>query len=933
MLDMNNLSILSGFDNTGFTIVSFIIAVVISAISPLLLVYIKRKKQKEKEKNEYERFINRNSLTKEQNLTKTIRETDIFLHLIKLSQQKISDDQKQIDIQKQKIDIQKQILNQIINCANKALEDEVSFQASMEKLVNILRTTFKSEYCAIGKVVNDIVEDYACDYDKHENEQQQHNQKDNFDVTRKVNINNTEYMVCEALKNKKQQISIYKTEDIQQKRNDHYIYYEKILKSGKLSNSIIFPLRNNRLENFGYIQFINSDNSISIDSINQFQDGLLQLVQMVIKKEEDKLKLDENKKFIDDSNFIKKIIRQKDDVDNLLDNIMEYLSKEFNAAVISFRIPVLNGKEREPLFYLRRCYVNPKIEFAEQIKKHYYTNRLIKKQNELGGYDKLKCCNNGGIILENSMDTDYYSDFNIDLKEQTLMIPVLKDVGKYECIRIEKNPFCKWHENQYCVERFKKLYGLFKLRLFKDEKKQDAEIAQQEETFFIEEAKKRLSSLSGQITLILNSIVDKRENESLKIFRDNLKGQQFLKIRDFDKQFVEIIKESTHAKECSIYRYRKDDDYSEKIYLSATTSKRIRYKGVEYDVDEIVQQLNYSISDKTSIIVRVFKEKKSQYLFNLHNGVNIGDFIELIDGISTSIEDESVFIIPIIKKDEDATCLGVVVLLGKQKNEHTISTSYWEQDKGLIEFIVEMFTRISEADNERLTFLSQLRHELIHPIDELVRENNWLLDRYDIRKDPFDKKEVLEQLKNNIDNCFLFQHIIIDIDLIYSSSIKDIVYKIELQNEPWKILQDVIALFRITVPIIPAISDMPALYMDKYRIKQVFINILKNAIRYSYSGQPIEIYYKPIVENNVVKQHEIKFVNYGIGILEEDKERIFELYKRGKNAAERRVSGSGMGLYIVKEIMKAHGGDCIIRKLKDPTEISLIFPNEINQKQ
>lgn len=892
------LSVLLDDRNIGITVL-ITISGIISAVSLFLFVYEKKKLQK-------------SGILKKEKFDAL---TENFEHL------KSKHD---------KLNTKEKILSQIINCANKALGDEDSFQSSMKELVKTLRITFQSEYCAIGKIVDDIVEDYACDYEKHATEELQKQAKNNANEARKVNISNTEYMVCEALKNKQQQISIYDKKDIDKKKNDHYELYRYILKSGNLSNTIIIPLRNNKSENFGYIQFINSGNITLIDNIEQFRDGLLQLVQIIIKKEEDKQKLGENKKFISDSNFIRTIIQQKDDVDKLLDSIMEYLSKEFNAAVISFRIPVLNGKDRNPLFYLRRCFVNSKIPNSEQIKELYYNKRVVKNRDELGGYKILRCSNRGNIILEKSMDSDYYYSYKLDLQEQTFIMPVLKDIGKYKCIRINGNSICEYPNNQECVERFEKLYGLFKLRLFKNYREQESTITQQEESFFIEETKKRLSYLSEQITLIFNSIVDKCENESLKIFRKSLKGQQFLKIRDFDKQFVEVIKKSTHAKECSIYRYRKNDDYSEQIYLSATTSKRIRYKNRDYDVEQIIKQLNYSLSDNTSIIVRVFKEKKSKYLYNLRNGINIGDYIEQINGTNTAI-DESVFLIPIIKKDEEATCLGVVVLLGKEKDEHAISTSYWEQDKELIEFIVEMFTRISEADNERLTFLSQLGHELRSPITELVQENDFLFNRYEIRKEPFDKREILGQLKNNIDNCFLFSHIITDIEHIYSSSIKDVVYKIEYQTEPYRILQEVIALFKTSVPIRTAISEMPALSLDKYRIKQVFINILKNAIRYSYSGQPIEIYYKSPEENDT-KQHEIKFVNYGIGILEEDKDRIFELYKRGKNAEERRASGSGMGLYIVKEIMKAHNGDCIIRKLKDPTEISLIFPIEKNQK-
>ena len=56
--------------------------------------------------------------------------------------------------------------------------------------------------------------------------------------------------------------------------------------------------------------------------------------------------------------------------------------------------------------------------------------------------------------------------------------------------------------------------------------------------------------------------------------------------------------------------------------------------------------------------------------------------------------------------------------------------------------------------------------------------------------------------------------------------------------------------------------------------------------------------------------HEIKFQNYGIGIPETEVEDIFLLYRRGSNAHKVRPSGSGIGLYLVDQIIRAHKGIC-----------------------
>ena len=116
------------------------------------------------------------------------------------------------------------------------------------------------------------------------------------------------------------------------------------------------------------------------------------------------------------------------------------------------------------------------------------------------------------------------------------------------------------------------------------------------------------------------------------------------------------------------------------------------------------------------------------------------------------------------------------------------------------------------------------------------------------------------------------------------------------------------------------------MYFDRERMKQVFINLLKNAIRYSNERTIINIYYK---YNDNTNEHEIRFANYGIGICETEKDSIFDLFHRGREAQKRFKRGTGMGLYIVRNIMKAHGGNCFVRNLNNPTEFVITLPNKL----
>jgi signal transduction histidine kinase len=87
---------------------------------------------------------------------------------------------------------------------------------------------------------------------------------------------------------------------------------------------------------------------------------------------------------------------------------------------------------------------------------------------------------------------------------------------------------------------------------------------------------------------------------------------------------------------------------------------------------------------------------------------------------------------------------------------------------------------------------------------------------------------------------------------------------------------------------------------DPLRIDQVFTNIITNSIRYG-QGKSIHISLKNHQEfvRVIVKDH-------GLGIPKSDQDKIFKRYERGLLARE--VSGLGLGLFITKQIVDAHGG-------------------------
>jgi K+-sensing histidine kinase KdpD len=117
-------------------------------------------------------------------------------------------------------------------------------------------------------------------------------------------------------------------------------------------------------------------------------------------------------------------------------------------------------------------------------------------------------------------------------------------------------------------------------------------------------------------------------------------------------------------------------------------------------------------------------------------------------------------------------------------------------------------------------------------------------------------------------------------------------------------------------------SDFPIVNADPRWIKQVFRNILDNAVKYSPEGGLIVI--KGEVRPLDVM---VSIADQGIGISPEDLSQLFEKYFRVRSVATLHVSGTGLGLPIARTIVEAHGGRIWAEsKVGEGTSISFLLP-------
>jgi signal transduction histidine kinase len=98
-------------------------------------------------------------------------------------------------------------------------------------------------------------------------------------------------------------------------------------------------------------------------------------------------------------------------------------------------------------------------------------------------------------------------------------------------------------------------------------------------------------------------------------------------------------------------------------------------------------------------------------------------------------------------------------------------------------------------------------------------------------------------------------------------------------------------------------EDLPPLVADRPKLRRVLVNLLSNALKFTPKGGRVEVSAAP--EGRFVR---VSVSDTGVGVAPEDMERLFDKYEQARSRATRSEKGTGLGLYITRQLVELHGG-------------------------
>ena len=277
----------------------------------------------------------------------------------------------------------------------------------------------------------------------------------------------------------------------------------------------------------------------------------------------------------------------------------------------------------------------------------------------------------------------------------------------------------------------------------------------------------------------------------------------------------------------------------------------------------------------------------------------------------------SVFISGIITKPIEKIMIGTKKMASGNFNEK-INISSEDELGELAKTLNYMTEEILKSERLKNEFIASVSHELRTPLTSI---KGWsiILNSSEL-EDEEELKEGLEIIMQESDRLAFLVEDLLDFSKLSSGKVsinkeyidlKDILMNIKTQTVPRSLKKNI----KLTLDIE---EDLPKVFADRNRLKQVLLNILDNSFKFTPSGGNISISVK--LESNDCN---IQIIDTGCGIAEEELPKVKEKFFKGKNAD----SKNGIGLSICDEIIKLHQGRLLINSVaSEGTQVCIILP-------
>jgi PAS domain S-box-containing protein len=220
----------------------------------------------------------------------------------------------------------------------------------------------------------------------------------------------------------------------------------------------------------------------------------------------------------------------------------------------------------------------------------------------------------------------------------------------------------------------------------------------------------------------------------------------------------------------------------------------------------------------------------------------------------------------------------------------------------------EAAERLREVDRLKSQFLANMSHELRTPLNSIIGYSEVLLDGVDGEL-PEEAIEDVEAVHDSGKHLLAIINEILDMAKIDAGQLMLDLKPTDVPSvvsEVVKVGQALIKEKPITLEVVEE-TKVPRITADSLRLRQILLNLVGNAVKFTEKGSVTILYGQQDAENVYIKVRDT-----GIGISPENLALVFQRFQQVDGSSTRRAGGTGLGLSITRQLIQMHGGEIYV---------------------